>query len=57
MRIIMQYVSSIGNEVLSVYQTFQYRTLSGPKVVVILRFYCTPTDQVITISYYSKLAS
>ena len=32
----MQYVLSIGNELLSV-----YRTPSGPKVVVILRFYCS----------------
>ena len=36
MNITIQYVSSIGNELLSVYQT-----PSGPKVVVLLRFYCT----------------
>ena len=34
MNITMQYVSSIGNELLSV-----YRTPSSPKVVIILRFY------------------
>ena len=39
MNITMQYVSSIGTFIILNFSV--YRTPSGPKVVVILRFYCT----------------